>query len=71
MYAGLNRLEDAVVQEGHIKVTYVTADGYNGAALTCGKSDTENAIWLRNGVELNLDIANGISVSTLDICMPV
>lgn len=61
---GVNGLDVTVSYEGQTKVTRVTADGYDGIGLTCGSQvDIANSVWQRNGVDINMESANGISVS--------
>ena len=64
MISGVKRLsDDTVIYEGDTKITYIRADGYSGIALTCSLVNTSNTLWMRNGLQINFEVANGISVS--------
>ena len=51
------------VLQGKTKITYVRADGYSGVGLKCDLKNITNAVWMRNGVDVDFDVANGLSVS--------
>lgn len=56
---------DTVVQfNNDIKVTYVTADGYNSVELNCGLPDVATVTWQRNAVSIDFQDTDGISVSS-------
>jgi len=45
-------------------ITYVTADGYTGVELPCQLTNSQQIVWRRNGVEIEFDTSNSMSVSS-------
>ncbi|KAF6029634.1 FSTL5 [Bugula neritina] len=43
-------------------ITYVTADGYTGVELPCQLTNSQQIVWMRNGVEIEFDTSNSMSV---------
>lgn len=49
--------------DGKVKVTYVTANGYQGVELACGLQSNPWILWKRNGQDIDFANTNGMSVS--------